>query len=502
MRGKEFKVAAFTRVSTMEQHSSIVNQQEVFNQWFKNNTDCILYENYIDEGISGAKAYKRINWLRMVEDAKKKKFDIILCKSFSRFGRNQRETLTVIANLREIGIRFIFLEDNLDSDKDMANFGLMAWLAEKEANATSERLKYIWESYDSIGKIHAPRPAYGYNWNKEKKNYAINEVESEVVKKIFNWYLDGEGYNSICRRLLACNIPTKAGGKWQGNTIAKMLINETYIGTLVQAKTKTIDATTKNSRKVDKEDWIKHPNNHEAIIDIEVFKRVQKILNKRKLKAQGAYRDEGVSRNSSKSLFSNLLICSECGTNMTIKRKKRLGYIPYYQCINYDMNSLRCGHSSNSIKESELLSLVKYELTELSKNNYQLLKSVVIKQTNDLENISKELNSVQSKINKHIDIANMLLINYTNGVVDKELYSLQNKSLANQLKVLMKEKEVLEDTYNNFKKGEKDSNIYDGIEKLLYLPIEKWNNQKLKEIIENIYVSIDGGIGIKIRFDL
>ena len=384
----------------------------------------------------------------------------------------------------------------------MANFGLMAWLAEKEANATSERLKYIWDSYDIIGKIHAPRPAYGYNYDKELKNYVINEKEGKIVKKIFNWYLNGEGYNSICRKLILSDTPTKAGGKWQGNTIGKMLINETYVGTLVQAKTKTLDATTRNSRKVDKDEWIKHPNNHQGIIDIDIFKRVQKVINERKLKVLGAYRDQNISRSSNKSLFSNLLICSECRSNMTIKRKKRLKYNPYYQCINYDINSLRCGHGSNSIKEFELISLVKNELIELSKNNYQLLKSVAIKQNDDLDNIKKELNIIQVKINKHVDLANNLLINYTNGLIDQDLYSLQNQSLAKQLKERMREKEIFENTYNNLKDSKDNNSIYEGIEKLLKLPIELWNNQKLKEIIECIYVGIGGNIDVEIRFNL
>lgn len=502
MGEKILKVATFTRVSTMEQHSSVLNQQEVFSQWFKNNPACILYENYIDEGISGAKAYKRINWLRMIKDAKEKNFEVILCKSFSRFGRNQRETLTVIADLREIGIRFIFLEDNLDSDRDMANFGLMAWLAEKEANATSERLKYIWESYDSVGRIHAPRPSYGYNWDKEKKNYIVNEDESRVVKDIFNWYLAGDGYNTICRKLLAMNISTKAGGRWQANTIAKMLINEVYIGTLVQAKTRTIDATTKNSRKLDKEKWIKHYENHERIIDDEVFQRVQKIISERRLKALGAYKNKNSSRNSSKSVFSNLLVCSECGANMTIKRKKRLKYISYYQCINYDIHSLRCGHSSNSIKEFELLTLVKSELLDLSKDNQQLLKNMKIKKNTELENIKDELAKIQMKIGKHIEGANILLMNYTNNIVDEEMYLLQNKVLSENLKVLMNEKEFLKKKYEELKEGNKEEDRYKGLEKLLNIPIEKWSNQKLKEVIENIFVSIGGNIEIKIKFEL
>ncbi|MGL4740713.1 MAG: recombinase family protein [Sarcina sp.] len=497
---KQYKVATFTRVSTMDQHSSILNQQEIFNQWFKNNQNSVLYDSYVDEGISGAKAYKRVNWLKMIADAKTQKFDIILCKSFSRFGRNQRETLSVIAELREKGIRFIFLEDNLDSERDMANFGLMAWLAEKEANSTSERLKYIWSNYDARGKIHAPKPAYGYEWCKNTKNYVINDDEAKIVKKIFNWYINGDGYNAICRRLTLDSIKTKAGGKWQSNTIAKILTNETYMGTLVQAKSRTIDATTKNSRKIDKKEWIRHINNHKAIINKEIFNHVQEIIEKRKTSAISCYKEQKMSRHSNKSLFSNLLICLECSSHMTIKRKKRLNYIPYYQCRNYDLNSLKSGHVSNSIKEIDLLTIIKNEVVDLSEKNNKLLDNMQVKVFNELATLKKDIDKIQNKIDKQIEVANNLLVSYSNKIVEKELYELQSKSLNGKVKELLIEKNRLERRYQDLR-NTKDIEIkYKGIERLVQLPVEKWDNKMLKDIIENIYIGISGEVEIKFKF--
>lgn len=78
------KVACLSRVSTDEQHTSIENQREIFNDWLVKNKDCVLYKYYVDEGISGTKAYKRVAFLEMLEEGKEKKFDILLCKSFSR----------------------------------------------------------------------------------------------------------------------------------------------------------------------------------------------------------------------------------------------------------------------------------------------------------------------------------------------------------------------------------------------------------------------------------
>ena len=98
---KNKKVAFFSRVSTLDQHTSIENQEKIFTQWLERNPNCIYYKLYEDEGISGAKGYKRKQWLQMPEDGENGLFDVIVCKSFSRFGRNQTETLAAIKSLEQ-----------------------------------------------------------------------------------------------------------------------------------------------------------------------------------------------------------------------------------------------------------------------------------------------------------------------------------------------------------------------------------------------------------------
>ena len=138
------RVATFSRVSTEmdSQKTSILNQEEIYSSWIEKNK-CILYKSYIDDGISGTKAYKRVEWLKMLEDGKNKKYDILLCKSYSRFGRNMIETLGAIKELRENGIRIIFIEDSLDSEADSTKFGLFSWISEQESQNTSKRIKKL-----------------------------------------------------------------------------------------------------------------------------------------------------------------------------------------------------------------------------------------------------------------------------------------------------------------------------------------------------------------------
>lgn len=504
------KVAFFSRVSTDLQHSSIENQQKIFEQWLERNTDCIFYKLYEDEGISGAKAYKRVNWLQMLEDGKNGLFEVIVCKSFSRFGRNIVETLSAIKELRAKNVRCVFLEDNLDSELDMSKFGLFSWLAEEEAQKTSQRIKMVWDSFNEQGKVHVTIAPYGYNYDSTIKNFVVNDSEVEVVRNIFNMYLQGYGVNKIAQLLTENKVPTKKGGKWAGATIKTILTNEFYLGTLIQGKTRTLDATMKESKKIDKSEWYKHLEHHEAIIDKEVFEMVNKKIEERSARAKNTYTKthsnttykNSKERNSNKSLFSNLLKCGECGATMTIKRKKKDNYKHFYQCLEYDRISLKCGHSSNRINEDLLIEIVENELRNLSANNFKSLKEMQIEKKKDSsqEKISKELTSIDKKIKAQIDVANMLLTQYTNGTINELQYKLQNESLQKVLNSLVERKKDLESKLLADTTKEQEKIIYEGIEGILNKQVNEWNNSELKSVIEKIIVYVDGTINIKIKY--
>ncbi len=496
------KVAFLSRVSTLDQHSSIDNQEEVFQNWLKRNSGCILYKIYTDEGISGAKGYKRKQWLNMLEDGKQKKFDILISKSYSRFGRNQRETLDAVAMLRNNGIRIIFLEDNLDSEQDSNKFGLFAWLAEQEAQKTSERIKIVWENYNAEGKVHVTLAPYGYDYNKEIKNFVVNDIEANIVRKIFSLYIKGNGYNKISKLLTENNIPTKRNGKWAGVTICNMLKNDFYLGILTQGKTRTIDVTMDTKKKIPKEEWIKHINNHEAIISKESFEMVQCEIKKRSKITKEFYNNTNM-RQSNVSLFSNLLICGECKSRLSIKRKKRLKYYkPFYNCINYELKGIKgCGHTSNFIWEDILINYIKEKLDNIVKNNYKELKNK-IKQKN-ICNIEyeKELKCIENKIKEQINISTKLLCEYTKGNVGEMNYKLQNENIEKTLEYLENRKEELK-KITNISNGIKNEEklLIGGINDLLETKTENWNNAMIKSIIDNIVVYTDGTIEIHFKY--
>lgn len=491
------RVATFSRTSTEmdSQKTSILNQEEIYNSWIEKNK-CILYKSYIDDGISGTKAYKRVEWLKMLEDGRNKKYDILLCKSYSRFGRNMIETLGAIKELRENRIRIIFIEDSLDSEADSTKFGLFSWISEQESQNTSKRIKTVFEHFKEVGKIYNCIAPYGYDYDSNIKNFIINELEAKVVKKVFKLYLQGNGTNKIASILVSEGIPSKKGGTWRGNTVKNMILNEVYLGTLVQNKSQSIDVTIKRVNKIPQNEWIKHYNNHEAIIDQETFFRANNIFKSNSEKAYKArFSIKGIERASNVSLFSNLLKCS-CGSTMGIRRKKNRK--PYYNCVEYERVGVACGHQSNFIQEELLIDYIKQKLNSLIESKFDSIE--IVDSNNVKVALENELKSVDKQIDKQIMLSNNLLNLYSEGAINAIQFKLQNESISNTLNTLINNKEVLEDKINNIPK-DNVKNFKKDVESIVKVPVEKWGNSMLKEVVDKIEINTNGIINIKWKIE-
>lgn len=487
------KVATFSRTSTdnLSQFKSIGNQEDVYKSWIEKN-NCVLYKNYIDEGISGTKGKYRVEWKELIQDGKEKKYDILLSKSYSRFGRNMVETLSAIKELREAGIRIIFIEDNLDSTKDTTNFGLFSWLAEMESKKTSERIKTVFDNFKEKGKIYNCIAPWGYDYDIEKKNFVINEVEAPIIRRIFKLYVQGNGTTRIANILTSEGIKGKNGGVIRGNTIKNTILNEVYVGTLVQGKSEGIDVTISKRNKIEQEKWIKHLNNHEAIITYETFIEANKIFKVNSEKAKKhRYSIKGIERSSNVSLFSNLLICSNCGASITIRRKK--GKKIHYNCSEYEKVGVSVGHTSNRIDEDFLVEYILFRLNKLIERDFDIIN---INANIDIKKeLESKLQAVEKSINEQMKKTRNLINLYDEKVISMNQFKLENETISNTLDSLMKNKEILEDKIKNI--PQETGSFKKDVESVLKIPIEQWNNSMLKTIIKKIYVNNDGTINIQ-----
>lgn len=177
------KVAIYARVSTEHeaQLSALENQVQYYDDILKKNPDWILYDRYIDEGITGTSTKKRKNFMRMMEDAKAGKFDLIITREVSRFARNTVDTLQGTRKLKKIGVEVFFTEDNIwtfnDKDGEL-KLTIMATLAQNESKKISQRVKAGQMISFQNGVFYRSGNILGYN--KESFDLDLETIEKNI----------------------------------------------------------------------------------------------------------------------------------------------------------------------------------------------------------------------------------------------------------------------------------------------------------------------------------
>lgn len=198
------KVAIYARVSTEHeaQLSALENQVQYYDNLLAIHPDWVLYRRYIDEGITGTSVAKRKNFMQMMEDARNGHFDLIVTREVSRFARNTVDTLQQTRLLKRLGVEVYFTEDGIwtmnDEDGEL-RLTIMATLAQNESKKTSLRVKAGQMVSFQNGVIYGNGNVLGYD--KVGPEYVINEVQAKTVRKIFDMYIAGKGYQKIKKQL-------------------------------------------------------------------------------------------------------------------------------------------------------------------------------------------------------------------------------------------------------------------------------------------------------------
>lgn len=304
------RVAAYARVSTDsdEQLSSYEAQVEFYTRHIQSNPEWEFVNVYTDEGISGTNTKKREGFNRMVADALSGRIDLILTKSISRFARNTVDTLTTVRKLKEKNVEVYFEKENiytLDA-KGEVMITIMSSLAQEESRSISENVTWGKRRSMEEGRFSL---AYKYFLGYKKGNDGILEIveeEAEIVREIYQLFLEGKTIRAIADYLTKQGIPTPRGKeKWRVSTIMSILTNEKYKGDALLQKTYTADFLTKKSKKNRGEVpqyYIK--DSHPAIIDPATFDLVQQEIERRRPDRRQLHRS---------SPFTAKIICGECG---------------------------------------------------------------------------------------------------------------------------------------------------------------------------------------------
>lgn len=292
------RVVIYARVSTEHeaQISALENQVQYYDEILKRRPDFELVDRYIDEGITGTSIHKRQSFLRMMEDAKSGKFDLIMTREVSRFARNIVDTLQQTRILKTYGVEVWFTEDNIwtlnDEDGEL-RLSIMATLAQNESKKISQRVKAGQMISFKNGVLYGNGNILGYR--KEGNQLVVDEEQAQTVRRIFELYLQGNGVRKIQDIMEQEHRLTSSGLRnWQAGNIMRVLKNSFYCGRIEYRKQYVPDYLTQ--KKINNHGEIEKvyvEGTHEKLISAEDFDEVQRILETKRSQIKKGKRNYG-----------------------------------------------------------------------------------------------------------------------------------------------------------------------------------------------------------------
>lgn len=441
----QLRVAAYCRVSTAqeEQQNSYQVQIDYYTEYINKNKNWTLAGIFADEGISGTQTKKRTEFNRMIRLCKKKKIDLVLCKSISRFARNTVDCLQYVRQLKELGIGVIFEKENINTMTMTSEFmiSLYGSFAQAESESISKNVSWGVEKSFRDGRVRYNYKSWlGYRKGDDGKPEIIQE-EAEIVREIFTMFLDGMSIESIGKALESRKIHTKLGRKiWSKSVIKSILENEKYAGDALLQKTYTIDCISHKAVKNNGE-RAKYlvTDAHVPIIDRDTFNRTQQELARRsskRKKSDKAKTEQG--KYSSKYALTEIMVCGECGSaykrvTWTVRGNKLI----VWRCISrLDHGSKYCHHSP-SIHEDKLHSAILNaindyyncgdDIRKIIKGNIDAVLSV--SDSNEIRQAEQRLSEIDKARNDYISLIAV-------GTVDEDSLDAEFKKLYEEEKQL------------------------------------------------------------------
>ncbi len=283
------RVAVYARVSTLEesQEDSFETQREYYEKLILSEPGMTLAGVYGDRGISGLGINGRTEFLRMLEDCRNGKIDLIITRSVSRFSRNISECVETVNKLRSLGIPIRFEKEGFTTTDDNSDmfFNVLAILAQEESGSLSRRMTWAVERRAEMGRPIRKCP-YGYKKESASKNednsyrgWRIDEEEARRIRKAFEMASNVCPYDAIIEQLDLMEKAAGSGVSWTQPRLYKLLLNEAYRGDVLTHKTYTVDYIAKK-RAHNKGERTRYyiKEHHEPIVDIAVFERVQTLV--------------------------------------------------------------------------------------------------------------------------------------------------------------------------------------------------------------------------------
>ena len=459
------RVTFYARVSTdrYEQLNSLENQVMYFENFIKEQENWIFVEGYVDEGISGTSVKKREDFLRMVDDAKKKKFDLILTKEISRFSRNTLDSIKYTQELLSCGVGVHFLSDNINTFQPDSELRLtiMSSIAQEEIRKLSERVRFGYKRSVEKGIVPGSNNIYGYTKNKGK--LVIDEEQAKFIRLIFETYVsENIGVHRLGFKLFEEYGVNNYSGKPIAGTVIKNIIrNPKYKGYFCAHKETTVDYHDRKRKRFKRDEWIVYKDNETCppIVSEELWDKANEILDARSKK------HDQINKNNkyNKFPFSGLMHCHFDGATFVrgtyqIGKGDRSRRRKFWACNNYRIHGKKKTEGCNS-------SVLYYEeLVEVCK---KILNMILVCQDDLISEINDMISDIRNKKDYKKEIK----------LIDEKLFKTNNEK--KELIMMRMRKEIDLKEYNSLKDDldEKINSLEENKRKL----IEEEQNEQSSE---------------------
>lgn len=490
-----------SREDDLSDISSSIETQKAYLQRYANQNKYYNTRFYIDDGYSGAN-FERPGFVNLLSDIENSLVGMVVTKDLSRLGRDYLTTGYYIEHYFPLhNVRYIAINDQVDTDKkdnDLAPFRNI--MNEWYARDISQKIRSAYKTKAMNGEFTGPYPPYGYDKDPlDKHKLAVNHKQSEIVKRIYQLYLDGNSIYRISRILKQDKVLTpraelnriqgvynsefikKYPYDWATQSILHILENEEYIGKIICNKHQTSSFKSKKLKQNPRPDWIVSTNKHEPIIDKDQFDSVRQLMLKKKKTTQTYH----------ENIFKGKLRCHECGKTFSLASRPDRGGHRSFACSTYRCDTSRCTshYITYDYLRDFLTESINDVITTCHTNNTKFVKQIKNQKSLDKRIIEYDQTIIKSRerLNEVDELTKRLFEKYVNGKISEDKFYELDKSYDSEKIRLVK---LIRDTESKITDSKKEATDIEAFYELIrqYDKITVLQREHITRLIDKVVI--------------
>lgn len=488
------KVVFYSRVSTEEekQLNALGKQIQELTDYIHSQPNWVLVDKYVDEGISGTSSKGRHEYNRLYNDLLTDKFDIVVIKDQSRLMRNVLDWYLFLDRVLKNGKQiYMYLDHSFYTPDNAFLSGIKAMMAEEYSRDLSKKIRSAAQRSQKNGTVYGNNRMLGYK--QEGGKLTIIEEEAEIVRQVFNWYIQGDGFRVIQQKLLDKGVTSTTGTPFSLSTLKRMIRQEKYKGLLVSGKRRK-NFETKQMIDVPESEWVVIPNGVPAIVSEEIWEKANQCLKERCVENGIEYAKKRGTFQSNLYPLSGKIYCGKCGKpywhdNYLTKVNKFPRSV--WQCSTYKAYGVKSDRGcQNRILHNDII------MGKLKEILFSTYSTSSVKETLDILKLSLQGNNINpqtalDKIEKLTKRRDKLLEMLLDEIITKDEYTQKKNELDLQIEANNKHyEELLKQSKNQISVDERLKTIEQFLSSDYNSP-DDIDDETVKNLVDKIIVTDD-----------